>query len=462
MTPIESLLLLLDALAISAFLRTGGSIPLAGRILGGVTALVGLAVLVRETGRWQMYPAVLVAILIGIVSIRPPQIGTPGKLLAIFGYLLVLGSLAAAIIMPIFKLPTPTGPYSIGTNTREWTRMTPAESSAVPATGRRIVVQFWYPAEAGQRGELAPYRDAAAGTRFTKYLRLVETHAVLNEQVSHGQQKFPLLLFSPLWNSGRSPYATFYEELASQGFIVAAVEHVPDFPRDADELETPERMHELDVLATRRAQDLQFVLDMVTELTAKEGDLFAGKIDLNRVGALGHSFGGAASVEACFLDKRLKSAVDLDGALYGKVADNAPTQPVFYFISDGVRDISGALNSPSPGIRNEAKMEQIDRDRKIRSLHQSGGYYLRVRNSLHLDFTDRPLYSRLKRLTQTGNVDQKVEKEIFLRYTIAFFEQTLNGKSEPLLRAVPSPYPNVIFFGYPNEGAPYDPYSLSK
>jgi predicted dienelactone hydrolase len=64
------------------------------------------------------------------------------------------------------------------------------------------------------------------------------------------QQKFPVLLFSPLWNSGRSPYAFLYEMLASHGFIVAAVEHVPDYDRDADDFETLEQMHELDTRAT--------------------------------------------------------------------------------------------------------------------------------------------------------------------------------------------------------------------
>jgi len=54
-------------------------------------------------------------------------------------------------------------------------------------------------------------------------------------------------------------------------------------------------MYKLDARATRRALDLQFVLDKIlTSIAGDNTSLFTGRIDLTRVGALGHSFGGAA------------------------------------------------------------------------------------------------------------------------------------------------------------------------
>ncbi|HET9801773.1 MAG TPA: hypothetical protein VFP96_00920 [Candidatus Acidoferrum sp.] len=463
MTPIEYLLVLLDVLALSVFLLRKGRIGFAGKILSFAAFSAALAVLIAELPRWQMYPAVFVGIALVLTVFRSSEISWFGKFLAACGYALTLGSLVSACLMPIFKLPTPTGPHAIGTNTRVWYRAEQTEHSGSGSQPRKIVVQFWYPAAIGQSGAFAPYRDAGAGTRMTKYLQLVKTHAKQGAKLDGSQQKFPLLIFSPLWNSGRSPYAFFYEELASQGFIVAAVEHLPDFPREADEIENMEKIGELDSRATKRALDLVFVLDKITELNhADPENLLAGKVDLDRVGVLGHSFGGAASVEACYLDKRFKSAVDLDGAVYGAVGYASTPQPIFYFVSDGLRDIAPLLNSPNKDDRDDGIMEQLDRDRKIKWLHQYGGYYLRVRNSLHLDFTDRPRYSRIKRLTMTSKLDPKMEEEVYLKYTLAFFEQTLNGKDEPLLRTTPSHYPDVIFLRYPSADAPYDPYSLSK
>jgi pimeloyl-ACP methyl ester carboxylesterase len=463
MTPIEGLLALLDVLALSVFLIRKGRIGFAGKIFSLAAFVTAAATLMVELPRWQVYPAVFVGFALILTLFRSSEISWLGRLLAACGYALTLGSLAAAFVMPIFKLPTPAGAHAIGTNTRVWYRTEQTEHSGGTGSSRKIVVQFWYPAAAGQGGKYAPYRDAGAGTRMSKYLQLVKTHAKQNVKLDGTQQQFPLLIFSPLWNSGRSPYAIFYEELASQGFIVAAVEHLPDFPREADEIENMEKIGELDSRATKRALDLILVLDKITELNhADPENLLTGKVDLDRVGVMGHSFGGAASIEACYLDKRFKSAVDLDGAVYGAVGYSGPPQPIFYFLSDGLRDVTPLLNSSNKDDRDDGIMEQLDRDRKIKWLHQYGGYYLRIRDSLHLDFTDRPRYSRMKRLTMTSKLDPEMEEEVYLKYTVAFFEQTLNGKDEPLLRTTPSPYPNVIFLRYPSADAPYDPYSLSK
>jgi len=463
MTPLEIAVLLLNLLALSLFLQQKGQPKLGGKTVALGIFLLGVLLLIQETYRWQMYPAALVAFVLPILVFRGKPLPRAGKLLVASGYFLLVGSMAACWLMPVFSLPTPSGPYAIGTDTRVWTRQEMPGTPASENQSRKIVVQFWYPAAQGAIGPVAAYRDADAGTLLTKYMRLVKTHAKIGTQVDSSQRKFPVLLFSPLWNSGRSPYAVFYEMLASHGFIVAAVEHVPDFPSDADALESPEQMYALDARATRRALDLQFVLDKITGLNSSDNkSLFTGRIDLTRVGALGHSFGGAASVEVCYLDRRFKSAVNLDGGVYGTVGDAGTPQPVFYFLSDGLRDVAPLLNSENKDVHDNGLMEKLDRDRKTKWLHEYGGYYLRIPDSLHLDFTDRPLYSRIRRLTKTSGLEPKFEEEVYNNYLLAFFEKTLNGKDEPLLNKMPSPYPTVLFFAYPSSSAPYDPYSVSK
>lgn len=463
MTPLEIAVLLLNLLALSLFLQQEGQLKLGGKIVTFGTLVLGVILLIQETYRWQIYPALVVAFVLPVLAFRAKRLPHEGKLLVAGGYFLLAGSLAACWLMPVFSLPIPSGPYAIGTDTRVWTRQETPGTLASDNQARKIVVQFWYPAAEGATGPIAPYRDADAGTLLTKYLRLVKTHARIGAQVGNSRQKFPVVLFSPLWNSGRSPYAVFYEMLASHGFIVAAVEHVPDFPRDADELESPEQMYKLDARATRRALDLQFVLDRITDLDRTDSrNLFTNRIDLTRVGAFGHSFGGAASVEACHLDKRFKSAVNLDGAVYGTIGDDGTPQPIFYFLSDGLRDVAPLLNSKNKDVHDNGLMEKLDRDRKTKWLHEYGGYYLRIPDSVHLDFTDRPLYSRIMRVTKTSGLDHKFEEEVYNNYVLAFFEKTLNGKDEPLLSKMPSPYPTVLFFAYPSSSAPYDPYSVSK
>ena len=61
---------------------------------------------------------------------------------------------------------------------------------------------------------------------------------------------------------------------------------------------------------------------------------FSRKLDLNQLGAVGHSRGGWAAIVACRRDERLKACVDLDGNAGGQglgyPGAPVPTQPILY------------------------------------------------------------------------------------------------------------------------------------
>ncbi|MCP3144937.1 alpha/beta hydrolase [Pyxidicoccus xibeiensis] len=46
---------------------------------------------------------------------------------------------------------------------------------------------------------------------------------------------------------------------------------------------------------------------------------FTGRLDLDRVGAFGHSFGGSAAAEACRTDARVKAGLNMDGTFHGRL-----------------------------------------------------------------------------------------------------------------------------------------------
>ena len=48
-------------------------------------------------------------------------------------------------------------------------------------------------------------------------------------------------------------------------------------------------------------------------LAGSPGLPFAGHLDLSRVGAFGHSFGGMAAAHACELDRRFEACLNEDG-----------------------------------------------------------------------------------------------------------------------------------------------------
>jgi hypothetical protein len=401
----------------------------------GVAGL-GIAQIVVESTRWQMFPAYAAAtLLLALAFFERLPSKRAALLIGLATAVLLIVSLVLGSVLPIFTLPTPDGPHAIGTATKVWFRPV-ATSDGAPlwTSSRKIIVQLWYPAEIHRHVELAPYRDKEEGRLLTRYLSLVRTHARIGVPVANAPRTYPVLLFSPAYNSGRTPYTFLYEMLASHGFIVAAMEHPLDAPDNHFDLANDATVYEMGVLAHRRGEDALFVLDQLTKLDQSDPEgLMTGRFDLSRVGILGHSFGGATAAEACWMDSRFKAGIDMDGDLYGEVADVSAPQPFFFMNSDSPDTLSSRLSAADARTRFAAQMEALDSKRKADWLLRRGGYDLTIVGSLHMDYSDRPMFSPLKRLSGRGDLDAQHERQIINAYVLAFFAKYLNGRAEPVL-----------------------------
>src|ERR1700730_2918241 len=301
---------------------------------------LGMMLLCTEGYRWQMYPACLVgaifaAYLAGYLAIGSAHSERSPALLNWAAMLLLISAVVLGSVLPIFSLPTPDGPFAIGTISDTWFRPVISRDIAQGWVGsRKIIVQLWYPTAAGQEGKIAPYRGSDSGWLLTHYLRLVRTHAQIGVPVSPAQSSYPVLLFSPAWDGGRTDYTAFYETLASHGYVIAAMEHVKDLDGPFLGMNL-EQYREAGALVRRRAEDAVYVLDQLTKRNERGPDeRLTGRRDLSRVGILGHSFGGAAAADTCWLDRRFKAGIDVGGVLYGEVAAAGTSQPVFFILTD--------------------------------------------------------------------------------------------------------------------------------
>ena len=125
------------------------------------------------------------------------------------------------------------------------------------------------------------------------------------------------------------------EELASHGFIVVGVNHtyettvtafsdgrvVPTNPAALGGALGPQTGSHHDVFRQRasvceyKAADLASVANQLERLNTNPAERLAGRLDLGRFAALGHSFGGNAALEWCRMDQRCRAAANLDGAV---------------------------------------------------------------------------------------------------------------------------------------------------
>ena len=200
-------------------------------------------------------------------------------------------------------LPVPQGPNRVGRIDLLWTD---------PERGYPMTTVVWYPAEGDTPGVRAPYLPAGAGRPTAssvfpiplgRYLA-IEGHSTRQAAFSSG--KFPLIVLSPGMGGIPTQYTTIAEDLASFGYLVAGV--------------TPTAFARLDLRRREREQPMvnRWVQDFRSTLNklAREESL-QSRIQWDRIGVLGHSFGGAAALQALKAEPRFNRGVNLDGAPQG-------------------------------------------------------------------------------------------------------------------------------------------------
>lgn len=430
-----------------------------------IVILLALQIAFRQF-YWQLLPADLAGLLLAIAWLRLGRLGTLSSRLFSLASLLLLGtSFACLFLLPLFRLPAPTGPYPVGTRILCLTDASRADAT-FPGGHRELMVQVWYPA-AGRDQPLASYRRWKETTMLSSYDAFLKTHSHLNAAISRRGSPFPVLLFNPAWGGERTQNTYETEDLASHGYIVIAIDHthnsslvafpdgqvvraasvqpIDDFINSTFEKQMSIADRELDT----QAKDDIFVLNAFAAKNANPGSPWFHTLDMQRIGAFGHSFGGATSVEACFRDPRIRAALNMDGWMYGEIAQKSLDKPLFVMYEEGwppdATQRAREMHSSQPGDRTDI----WDLRNLNRTLTQHGGYLLTIHNTRHMNFSDRSLYSPIRRLTDSGSIDPVLAHRIINQYTLAFFDHVLKGWPEPLLNPSHQPWAPASFSKWP-------------
>ena len=427
-----------------------------------VLLLVPLLIVVHalwEKPRWQMAPAYGQSLVVLTVDWagRWPAFGANGWV--IFGGVsLYLLAVALPYTLAVPHLPRPSGRYAVGTRT--FYLVDPARSDVFApdqAEPRELMVQVWYPAQKTAKARHAPFiadfkiGGPAIARRFgfppfiVRHVDLARTHSLLDAPLAAADVPFPLLTFSHGYLGLHSQNTWQMEELASHGYVVVAPNHtrgaiVTVFPdgRVVFGLTAPPEdmsVEQAGRLGMRQwAEDVAFVLDQLTGWQADPAHPFYGRLDLARVGSLGHSMGGGTAVQFAALDARCRALLLLDGwlrPLDEPVLAQAGRAPLLAMLSEGeFGQVNGALAAQLAAGRADA-------------------WVLRIAGSGHYDYSDLPLLSPLTRLLGAkGPINGRRAAQIINAYTLAFFEATLRERPSPLLAGT-TDYPEVSFLAAP-------------
>ncbi|MGW4813558.1 alpha/beta hydrolase family protein [Kitasatospora cineracea] len=380
------------------------------------------------------------------------------------------------------ELPSPTGPFSIGTTSFELTD--PARADPwTPGRTRRLMVSVWYPAVPATGGAPAPYMAPAAGAHFggpegvglinygvtpgSTDWSAIRTHARTDARVLPGGPR-PVVLYSAGLGDPRTWGTALVEDLASRGYLVVTVDHT----YEASEVAFPDGTlatsvlpgmlgdPDLDIGAVlrrsmdARVADTRLVLDRLACLGERPGlpAGLAGALDLTRVGMAGHSAGGFTALQTMHDDPRIAAGIDLDGQLHYPGPDGRSGVFLPTLAQDGLDRPFLLLGTRSPDSGSYHRQPGWD----ALWQHSTGWHAdLTLEGSRHGSYTDaESLLPQLARrgalsadtlASEVGTVAPARAERATRSYVAAFFDRWLRGRDDHLLDG-PSPlFPEMTY-----------------
>ena len=369
------------------------------------------------------------------------------------------------------RLERPSGTYSVGRVGYHWIdSKRPNRFETDSQVHRELMVYLWYPAPrqpADIKGSYFPgAKEFDAVPALQRQMRgefgihwpsivsgAVTSHTLEGAQAAKKPKRFPVVIFSHGNGSTSFSYTSLIEDLVSRGYVVAAIEHTqaciavrfPDgrivlfrnekMPTGLSRAERLEWMMEsASATIAEGAADIRFVKEQLTDLNASRSQQFllAGRLDVNRVAAMGHSAGGAFAARACQLDSDLKACVDLDGGMVPVAA-----LPVF---PDGATMKQPLLllepqhnESEMFGTKEEIQEYFRKKEQQLQSI-AAGSYHVILKSPgiAHPSFSDIPLFfAGTQGYPEISAV--RHNHRLVQSFVQAFLDKNLGGRKAPLL-----------------------------
>lgn len=344
---------------------------------------------------------------------------------------------------------------------------------------RQLLVQAWYPAANRGAGIKDPMitkiqASALAGFNIPLGEETMENHlpsdSWVDAPIMPTEKPYPIIIFEHGFEGYEKQNMTQMEELASQGYVVFAINHpgestvtvYPDgevvyidherYPSlvaktrkqrvanaeqtrsffkkmrfdatDKDKIELMRlfssipRISTLNLPIKERTRDVLYVMEKLVE--ASEEGFFAGVIDIDNVGMYGHSMGGNATHAIASIENlpvNLKAAINLDGPQLIFPGDPLTIPKVPFMIAYSTAQYVDGITVDMHGVSDWV-------------LHQSEHETWRAvfNGATHVNFSDLTYVEALEGKS-TGDIDGRAMGLAQERLIVAWFDRHLKGGS---------------------------------
>ncbi|KOR90271.1 hypothetical protein AM231_14780 [Paenibacillus solani] len=300
---------------------------------------------------------------------------------------------------------------------------------------REVLTSIYYPSEpTGNKGKYATLFEPCTSLAVDmlssmgvnkEYISNLETVIYNNANINMTVRNCPIIFITPAYGVVRDMYSFCVEHLVKQGFIVITIGATHEslfsiFP-DGRFIQQSKEISEIDSLDIHywnqllelRVEDVRYVMNNLEEILNSDKDLMA-IVDVNEIGIIGHSLGGAAAYEVLKRDKKVKASVLLD--------------PSFHLIR---ADIEEKVSVPLLVVRQEkCSIEELENDfsPELLSLFLSGynalynscdinSSFIKMQGAHHMTFSDIPIHYK--------EAGIKLRHSTITKYISAYFEEYL-------------------------------------
>lgn len=395
-----------------------------------------------EPIRWSMYGLYFICLLyfLIIIGILSKQF-IKKKIISISLAIIIIISIVLSILFPISQFSKPSGPYNVGTTIFEAIDLKRNDPYG-QLTNRKISYRIWYPSDQHPSVSPVPWllHGKEMAKEITKMLSFpsfslnqtehISSHSYWQTSVSSSSKSYPVVIISHGWQGFSELHTNWAELLASYGYIVVSIEHthgsaatffedgsVIPYNQETLNFNVDELVFKRtsNILVNTYANDLIFVIDQLDEIN-KSDWLLAEKLDLTKIGVIGHSTGGGGAITAAIKDERIDCVFGCDPWV----------EPLYK------EEMNLGLHIPTLYLRSEEWSEHSNNDNLYILIDNSSDFsgLYQIVNSKHIDFTMAYLFSPTTKYL--GN-NMFFRNDSFItiqqQFILSFFENNLIGET---------------------------------
>jgi dienelactone hydrolase len=316
----------------------------------------------------------------------------PTVLKAMAMWLIVAFAMIPALIFPQYKLPEVTGKHKINTVVYTFKDTNRIDTFSPTGEKREVTVEFWYPEDTEGRYPLVVFSHGAFGVKTSNT-------STFNELASNGY----------IVCSIDHPYQSLFTVSTDRKFTrldKSFMQEVNGVNNGAYDDETEYKLEKKWLKV--RTEDMNFVLDTIIKNTKEDNnDKVYSLIDTSKIGLIGHSLGGAASVQLGRERSDINAVINLDADLLGEytafnngkfeVNQNIYPIPLLSIYSDDMKRLFEKVTD-----------ENIILPQKLISATAPKSFEIYFQGTNHMSLTDLPLSSPFLVRMLSGSAKGKI------------------------------------------------------